>query len=522
MRKVMLAMLLLLVAMATKSEAQSYSYQATTRNIITTGAHCGSTAVSCNIVGTGAQYHYLTWNISGTLSACSVRVDGSADGITWGTGDVLGAQTCTSNGNALSTVHVVNFVRVNITSITPVSTANLTVNINGYQVNPTPGTGSVTSVGMTGDNTVFNTSVTGSPVTTTGTLAPSLHTQTANLVLAGPTSGGAVAPTFRSLVSGDLPAGLGSVTSVAMTGDGTVFNASVTGSPVTTSGTLAPALISQAANTVFAGPTSGGSVAPTFRTLVASDIPAGAGLPTGLITSDTVRYNEYGDAAWDKVAAIPAFVRLNADPANASMTTVGSALGSSFTGTPSILPATATESPMIHVTSAASGSTSIVLGNTWGFSAGVSRITRGVIRRYSSRLRMNGTTNVRYWIGLSDSLGGTLVTTGWATDTPNGNYIAFRFSSSTDSFIQACEGTSNVAQTCASTTVAVDTTNTQLLEIGFDSTHAYFYVNGVLTNTLSNNLPATSVLMDMSVTGDNKNTANAQSLDLESQQVVYK
>ncbi len=69
------------------------------------------------------------------------------------------------------------------------------------------------------------------------------------------------------------PATLGTVTSVAMTGDGTVFSAGVSGSPVTTSGTLAPALASHAANTVLAGPTSGGAAAPTFRTLVGADLP---------------------------------------------------------------------------------------------------------------------------------------------------------------------------------------------------------------------------------------------------------
>jgi hypothetical protein len=32
---------------------------------------------------------------------------------------------------------------------------------------------------------------------------------------------------------------------------------------------------SESANTVFAGPTSGGAAAPTFRALVAADMPAG-------------------------------------------------------------------------------------------------------------------------------------------------------------------------------------------------------------------------------------------------------
>jgi hypothetical protein len=64
------------------------------------------------------------------------------------------------------------------------------------------GDGSVTSVALTMPS-IF--SVSGSPITTSGTLAASLATQAANLIFAGPTTGSAAAPTFRSLVAADLP-----------------------------------------------------------------------------------------------------------------------------------------------------------------------------------------------------------------------------------------------------------------------------------------------------------------------------
>lgn len=64
------------------------------------------------------------------------------------------------------------------------------------------GTGSVTSVSMTVPSFL---SIAGSPVTTSGTLAVTLATQSANLVFAGPSSGSAAAPTFRSLVVLDVP-----------------------------------------------------------------------------------------------------------------------------------------------------------------------------------------------------------------------------------------------------------------------------------------------------------------------------
>lgn len=63
-------------------------------------------------------------------------------------------------------------------------------------------TGTVTSVGLSLPN-IF--SVSGSPVTSSGTLTASLATQTANAVFAGPTTGSAAAPGFRSLVAADIP-----------------------------------------------------------------------------------------------------------------------------------------------------------------------------------------------------------------------------------------------------------------------------------------------------------------------------
>lgn len=71
-----------------------------------------------------------------------------------------------------------------------------------------------------------------------------------------------------------VSSGSGTVTSVAFADGSTSPIYSVSGSPVTTSGALTITLSTQSANTVFAGPTSGGAAQPTFRSLVASDIPS--------------------------------------------------------------------------------------------------------------------------------------------------------------------------------------------------------------------------------------------------------
>jgi hypothetical protein len=64
------------------------------------------------------------------------------------------------------------------------------------------GSGTVTSVGLSLPG-IFT--VSGSPVTTSGTLTGTLATQTANFIWAGPTTGAAAAPTFRAMVTADIP-----------------------------------------------------------------------------------------------------------------------------------------------------------------------------------------------------------------------------------------------------------------------------------------------------------------------------
>lgn len=64
----------------------------------------------------------------------------------------------------------------------------------------------------------------------------------------------------------------GTVTSVALSVPGLLYT--VSGNPVTASGTLTFALKTQAKNTFLAGPATGADAAPTMRTLTAADLPA--------------------------------------------------------------------------------------------------------------------------------------------------------------------------------------------------------------------------------------------------------
>jgi len=207
------------------------------------------------------------------------------------------------------------------------------------------GTGTVTSVALQAPS-IFD--VTGSPITSSGTLTLDLVTQAARTLLSGPINGASAVPTFRLLEATDLPihsqqwstisgtpstlAGYGILDAVintraltinnltqnltadrtwnvgdvfttsgyinpswitsldyskltnvpATSGTGTVYYVglsapsifNIANTPIVSSGTFNVTLANQNANTIFSGPTTGSPDIPTFRSLVAADLPS--------------------------------------------------------------------------------------------------------------------------------------------------------------------------------------------------------------------------------------------------------
>jgi hypothetical protein len=124
------------------------------------------------------------------------------------------------------------------------------------------GGGTVTSFSSGNLSPLFTTNV--ATPTTTPALSFTLSTQSANQIFAGPTTGSAAAPTFRSLVTADLPAGVGTVTAFTSGNLSPLFTTSVaTG---TTTPALSFAASNAAAGTLF-GNSTGSSAAPTFATI---------------------------------------------------------------------------------------------------------------------------------------------------------------------------------------------------------------------------------------------------------------
>ena len=203
----------------------------------------GGTGLSSGTSG-GVPYYSATGTIasSAALTASALVLGGGAG--------VAPATTATGTG-------VVTALGVNVGSAGAVV-------VNGGALG-TPSGGTATN--LTG--LPLTTGVTGIlPVANGGTGAA---LTTSNFVFAGPSSGSPAAPSFRALTTEDI-SGLssGSVSSVALALPSIM---TVSGSPVTSTGTLTGTLTTQAVNAIFAGPSSGAAAAPTFRSLTTADIP---------------------------------------------------------------------------------------------------------------------------------------------------------------------------------------------------------------------------------------------------------
>jgi len=139
--------------------------------------------------------------------------------------------------------------------------------------------------------------------------------------------------------------GSGTITSVALT---VPSDKSVSGSPITSSGTLAISDNAQSANTIKAGPSSGSAATPGYRALVAADLPLattgafGAVKPDGTtitIASGVISSSGGGSSGYPPLA-------ITTPPSVSSLTwinqnTTGSATGVNVTSGAIVLAATA-------------------------------------------------------------------------------------------------------------------------------------------------------------------------------------
>jgi hypothetical protein len=318
------------------------------------------------------------------------------------------------------------------------------------------------------------------------------------------------------------------VTSVGLVG--TANEITVTGtSPIIATGSWtlslpSPLTLSTATN-VPSGATltiqSGGSLVCAGG----STCPGGTGsFPTNQSLGDTVRYSVYGDSKWDAAqSGMSISLGWYNDQAQGVPICYG-AIGCSHPvaeGSFANVYANGTNSPGATYSAAATASTSDVIGMDVGAGANFGDWGFGNFYRLAFSWAAGNTTNVRYWLGMTAfNTGGAgcstappRSTTCYATNTPNTSALVFRYSAGTDTHWQAVSINAGTA-TVTSTGVAVDT-NPHLFEIAAAIGGGYnYYIDGVLTATITTNLPSVTAQSSLTETiifwtGDNENTATA-------------
>lgn len=166
-----------------------------TNGVYTTGSYAdpswitsiSGTKVSGNISGNAA-------NVTGTVAIAN---GGSGATTAAGARTAFGATTVGGNFFTLTNPSAITFVRINAdNTVSTLDAATFRTAIGAGT-----GSGSVTSVALALPSFI---TVSGSPVTTSGTLTGTLASQTANTVFAAP-NGSAGAPTFRALAAADIP-----------------------------------------------------------------------------------------------------------------------------------------------------------------------------------------------------------------------------------------------------------------------------------------------------------------------------
>lgn len=249
-----------------------------TANQITASASTGSVTLSlpASVTTTNLTLSGLTANsflysgTAGLLTTTAAPTNGQLLIGSTGAAPVAAALTQGSGITVTNGAGSITIANAGVTSIT--GTAN--------QITASGSTGGVT-LSLPSNITVTGATLSGLTANSfiysgAGGALSSTAAPTNGQILIGSTGAAPVAATLTQGAGITITNGAGTVTiaSSGVTSVGlslpSIF--SVTGSPVTTTGTLTATLASQTANTIFAGP-SGSAGTPTFRALVAADMP---------------------------------------------------------------------------------------------------------------------------------------------------------------------------------------------------------------------------------------------------------
>jgi hypothetical protein len=237
---------------------------------------------------------------------------------------------------------------------------------------------------------------------------------------------------------------------------------------------------------------------------IASGLPAGGGGSGSAQIGDIIQFNVAGDGNWDSVnyaqvhSALYAVFGGTVNPIQIGFFAGFGRAGSESTGT--VNPTAGLGAGMRFFLPTGNASVNTLAGWRCSQNGNNSNIPILAWYRLSTRLQLDAVVGTpRYWHGLTTwNSGGAgtngaaiLGTTKFATDTPNSNFIGWRYSVGVDTHWQAVTITAGGSMTLVDTGVTPDA-NPHLFEITQNSggTTLYFWIDRVLVATISTNIPS--------------------------------
>ena len=235
-----------------------------------------------------------------------------------------------SNGCQVGSTTIFGCYKVDGTSIT----------VTNGVISSAGGSGAVSGVTFADGSTTPIFSIAGSPGTGAVSITETLATQLANLVFAGPTTGSAAQPTFRSLVSADIPNNAANTSGSAATA---TTAANLSGTPAVPNGTTATTQATadnttKLATDAFVVATAGagnttGNAATATNLAAATTLPAGTSVTgtTAGSAQGSGKVGEVDSVACDVAASSTAVTGITVSNATPAIVTWPSTLPASFT-----------------------------------------------------------------------------------------------------------------------------------------------------------------------------------------------
>lgn len=97
-------------------------------NFVTTGTR----SPGISFANSSLTAFAISWDVSPPVLSCALQVDSSADGVSWGSGDLIATQNCAAVGSVAATSLAAgkNFVRINVTGLN--GNGGVNVRLRGY------------------------------------------------------------------------------------------------------------------------------------------------------------------------------------------------------------------------------------------------------------------------------------------------------------------------------------------------------------------------------------------------------